>query len=356
MMLAIQRMEAHLGPTSRLYLSFMRKVGKRIDAMEQDTFMVAAAVLDPYTHYKLNLCNHTDYATSLTDAIAKILDPASALSAIDEVSKFRECQGRFGTRLAEEAAARMEPTQWWFQFGGDVPALQKCAMRICSQCVSSSGCERNWSAFALVHTKQRNRLLYDKLHKLVSVRYNLKIRAEEGQDQERDMDKEIDPSALLMDTTIFDETNPIMEWLNEDEEDPIIDGADAASAVFEKIRRLNSSRKASYVGKGNNNKRKRNDDEENEYVDTESEDDDEENEFVDTESEDNDGVSEDEEDDQSMQDHQEAQMQVEKETQIQVEKETPPSDDNLETRRSGRLVKKKTKDVNSLYPAVSQRK
>lgn len=225
----------------------------------------------------------------------------------------------------------MEPTQWWFQFGGDVPALQKCAMRICSQCVSSSGCERNWSAFALVHTKQRNRLLYDKLHKLVSVRYNLKIRAEEDQEKERDMDKEIDPSALLMDTTMFDETNPIMGWLNEDEEDPIIDGADAASAVFEKIRRLNSSRKASYVGKGNNNKRKRNDDEENEYVDTESEDDDEENEFVDTESEDNDGVSEDEEDDPSMQDQQEAQMQVEKKTQIQVEKEIPPSDGNLET-------------------------
>ncbi|XP_044362290.1 uncharacterized protein [Triticum aestivum] len=68
-----------------------------------------------------------DYATALTDAIAKILDPKGALSAIDEVSKFRECQGRFGTRLAQEAAARMEPTQWWFQFGGDVPALQKSA-------------------------------------------------------------------------------------------------------------------------------------------------------------------------------------------------------------------------------------
>lgn len=183
----------------------------------------------------------------------------------------------------------------------------------------------------------------------------MKIRAEEDQEKERDIDKEIDPSALLMDTTMFDETNPIMEWLNEDEEDPIIDGADAASAVFEKIRRLNSSRKASYVGKGNNNKRKRNDDEENEYVDTESEDDVEENEFVDSESEDNDGVSEDEEDDPSMQDQQEAQMQVEKETQIQVQKDAPPSDGNLETRRSVRLVKKKTKDVNSLYLAVSQR-
>ena len=176
----------------------------------------------------------------------------------------------------------------------------------------------------------------------------MKIRAEEDQEKERDIDKEVDPSALLIDTTMFDETNPIMEWLNEDEDDPIVDGADAASAVFEKIRRLNSSRKDSYVGtKGNKKKRKRNHDEENEYVETESEDDDEDNEYVDNESEDDDGVSEDDEDDQ--QDQQETQMQVEEETQVQVEKETQASIGNLETRRSGRLVRKKTKEVNSLY-------
>ncbi|KAE8795427.1 hypothetical protein D1007_29650 [Hordeum vulgare] len=279
----------------RLYLTFMRKVGKRIDAMEEDTFMVAAVVLDPYTHYKLNLCNHTDYATSLTDAIAKILDPVSALSTIDEVRKFRECQG--------------------------------------------SGCERNWSAFALVHTKQRNRLLYDKLDKLVSVRYNLKIRAEEDEGKERDIDKEIDPSALLMDTTMFDETNPIMEWLNEDVEDPIMHGADAASAVFEKIRHLNSRRKGSYVGsKGSNKKRKRSDDDENEFVETESEDDDGENKYVDNDIEDDDAVSEDDED--GLQDQLETQMQLEEETQVQVEKDTT-SIGNLETRRSGRRSRKR---------------
>ena len=176
----------------------------------------------------------------------------------------------------------------------------------------------------------------------------MKIRAEEDQEKERDIDKEIDPSALLMDTTMFDETNPIMEWLNEDVEDPIVDGADAASAVFEQIRRLNSSRKASYVGsKGNNKKRKRNDDDENEFLETESEDDEEENEYVDNDIEDDDGVSEDDEDDQ--QDQQETQMQVEEETQVQAEKETAASVGNLETRRSGRLVRKKTKEVNSLY-------
>ncbi|KAI5018254.1 hypothetical protein ZWY2020_043142 [Hordeum vulgare] len=213
-----------------------------------DVRVSVAAVLDPYTHYKLNLCNHTDYATSLTDAIAKILDP---------------------------------------------------------------------------------------------------IRAEEDEGKERDIDKEIDPSALLMDTTMFNETNPIMEWLNEDVQDPIMDGADAASAVFEKIRHLNSSRKASYVGsKGSNKKRKRSDDDENEFVETESEDDDGENEYVDNDIEDDDVVSEDDED--GLQDQLETQMQLEEETQVQVEKDTT-SIGSLETRRSGRLARKKTKHVHSLY-------
>ncbi|KAE8806043.1 hypothetical protein D1007_17841 [Hordeum vulgare] len=112
-------------------------------------------------------------------------------------------------------------------------------------------------------------------------------------EREREIDKEIDPSALLMDTTMFDETNPIMEWLIEDVEDPIMDGADAASAVFEKIRHLNSSRKASYVGSnGSNKKTKRSDDDENEFVETESEDDDGENEYVDNVIEDDDAASE----------------------------------------------------------------
>ncbi|KAF7103751.1 hypothetical protein CFC21_104708 [Triticum aestivum] len=138
-----------------------------------------------------------------------------------------------------------------------------------------------------------------------------------------------------------------MEWLNEDVEDPIVDGADAASAVFEQIRHLNSSRKASYVGsKGNNKKRKRNDDDENEFLETESEDDEEENEYVDNDIEDDDGVSEDDEDGE--QDQLETQMQIEEETQVQVQKEAPTSTGHLET-RSGRLIRKKTKNVNSLY-------
>ncbi|XP_044421117.1 uncharacterized protein [Triticum aestivum] len=231
----------------------------------------------------------------------------------------------------------------------EVPNLQKCALRIVSQCVSSSGCERNWSAFALVHTKQRNRLLYGKLHKLVSVRYNLKIRAEEEEDpvRENDKQKEVDACAMMMDTTMFDATNPMMEWLNEDEEHAILDGVDAASVVFEKIRLLNSSRKVSRLArKDNGRKRKRVEEEEDDYHD--SEDDDEENEELDLEIDDDDDSHDD---GASQSDGGDAPMQVEKDLTSQVGNNVEvTSDGSLVNRRSERVRQaKKVKEVTSLY-------
>ncbi|KAI4968299.1 hypothetical protein ZWY2020_057954 [Hordeum vulgare] len=43
---------------------------------------------------------------------------------------------------------------------------------------------------------------------------------EEDKDRVRENDKykEVDPCAMMMNTTMFDEANPMMEWLNEDEE------------------------------------------------------------------------------------------------------------------------------------------
>ena len=86
--------------------------------------------------------------------------------------------------------------------------------------MSSSGCERNWSTFALVHTKLRNRLSYDKLHKLVSVHYNLKLRIQQYEDdihslQDMQIQHEMDsdPYSMLMDAVVFDDRNPIMDWL-----------------------------------------------------------------------------------------------------------------------------------------------
>lgn len=344
MMTAIQKMSSHLGGGSQMLDRVMSKVSPRMKDMQNETLMVAAAVLDPFTHYRVNLSNLPEYASALTDVIEKIADPESALLAINEISTYRECRGRFRHSLARSSAERMAPTEWWFQFGGEVPNLQKWALRIVSQCVSSSGCERNWTAFALVHTKQRNRLLYCKLHKSVSVRYNLKLRAEEDEDIVKlsYREKEIDPCAVMMDTVMHDESNPMMEWLNEDEEHIVLDGSDAATAVLEEIRRLNSRRKASHLGRkeiSRKGKRVR-EDEEDEFIS--SEDDDEANGSMDID----DGDDGQEEDDES--DGEGLPRQAEKDARSQVNDIEVTRDENMVNRRSGRQAKK-VKDVNSLY-------
>jgi hypothetical protein len=94
-------------------------------------------------------------------------------------------------------------------FGYSTPALQKFAIRLVSQCASATGCERNWSTFAFIHTKVRNRLNYEKLHKLVYVNYNFRIQnSMDGGSRHDD-----DPFNRLMELTLVDTSNPIHEWM-----------------------------------------------------------------------------------------------------------------------------------------------
>ncbi|GKB68245.1 zf-BED domain-containing protein, partial [Tanacetum coccineum] len=43
---------------------------------------------------------------------------------------------------------------WWDSFGDDTPELKRFAMRVLSLTCSSSGCERNWSAFEMEESTQ----------------------------------------------------------------------------------------------------------------------------------------------------------------------------------------------------------
>ncbi|KAB2599991.1 hypothetical protein D8674_010262 [Pyrus ussuriensis x Pyrus communis] len=55
-----------------------------------------------------------------------------------------------------------------------------------TETTSSSACERNWSTFALIHTKQRNHLAYTRLEKIVFCYYNMKLKL---RDEEAEMNK-----------------------------------------------------------------------------------------------------------------------------------------------------------------------
>jgi hypothetical protein len=79
----------------------------------------------------------------------------------------------------------------------------------------------------LIHTKVHNRLSYKKLHMLVYVNYNLRIRLRQAS-----MYKRIeDPFDKLMELSLYDAQNPIRGWMKHgrSNEAPLLDEEDTQS-------------------------------------------------------------------------------------------------------------------------------
>ncbi|WVZ53635.1 hypothetical protein U9M48_004548 [Paspalum notatum var. saurae] len=205
-------------------------INRRTRYLVNGTLMSTAAGLDPYALYTSKLVKNPSVVFAVTMAIKKLASsPSEASMAIDQFTKTFSKQAKlFASLEARSSALRREtsPAEWWNSYGGQCKELQKIAIRIVSQCSSSSGCEQNWSTFALVHTKLRARLGYEKLEKLVYVHYNLKlcIKQFEGESDK----KEIDLCSMMMDLALFDENNPIMDWFSNSraESTPILDEYD----------------------------------------------------------------------------------------------------------------------------------
>ena len=62
------------------------------------------------------------------------------------------------------------------------PELALVGMRVLSQVISASSCERNWSAHGHVHTEVRNRLAPATTEKLVYVHSNSRAVTKSNQD------------------------------------------------------------------------------------------------------------------------------------------------------------------------------
>ncbi|XP_073223898.1 uncharacterized protein [Cicer arietinum] len=81
----------------------------------------------------------------------------------------------FGSPIANAALKTKPLSQWWESYGDERLELQTFAIRVLSLTCSLSGCERNWSAFEMVHTKRRNRLKEKTINDVVFVMANSKL-------------------------------------------------------------------------------------------------------------------------------------------------------------------------------------
>ncbi|XP_020249248.1 uncharacterized protein LOC109826637 [Asparagus officinalis] len=144
--------------------------------------------------FKKNLCE-TLYKRLYPD------DHATFTKIGDQIPNYQEQLRSFGDQFARRSATKDDcPVTWWRLYGNDTPELKKIAMKILGLTTSSSACERNWSTFEMIHTKKRNRLTHKKLHDLVFVKFNAKL---------KNKDAIIDRDPL----TAYDNEERVTEWL-----------------------------------------------------------------------------------------------------------------------------------------------
>ncbi|MCO5549218.1 hypothetical protein L7F22_002684 [Adiantum nelumboides] len=112
-----------------------------------------------------------------TEYIQKIVgDDVQLMKKLeDELLLYRNGSQWFGSPTASLRETQLEPVSWWEKYGIAAPNLRRIALRVLSQDCSSGPCEKNWSTWALFHTKKRNKLSTQQLERQVFCHCNLKL-------------------------------------------------------------------------------------------------------------------------------------------------------------------------------------
>ena len=111
----------------------------------------AAYLLNPYYHYNSDFKIDYEVRKGFYDCLDKLVEDPQERSTIDlQLNDFKNARGLFGCSTALANRQKMPPAEWWDSYGDGCSELKKFAIRILSLTCSSSGCERNWSAFEMV--------------------------------------------------------------------------------------------------------------------------------------------------------------------------------------------------------------
>lgn len=136
----------------------------------------AAYYLNPQLHYRPEFKADIEVRKGLMDCITRMVEDPEEQAKIEvQMHDFKKQIGYFGTKIAKLTLDKSTPADWWESVAFEYPELQRFAIRILSLTCSSSGCERNWSAFEMVHTKRRNRLKQKTMNDVVFVMANSRL-------------------------------------------------------------------------------------------------------------------------------------------------------------------------------------
>jgi hypothetical protein len=146
-----------------------------MDMMLMDLYY-AGVLLNSYLKHVLKIQENGDAKRAMNKMVHKLCSVLGVWfnNTMAELTKYKERRGPYSLVEAPDIQeAHLELFQWWHRVGGKI--LPKIAKRILSLTCSASSCERNWSMYAFVHSKSRNRLRVDKAEALVCIYTNLKL-------------------------------------------------------------------------------------------------------------------------------------------------------------------------------------
>ncbi len=111
----------------------------------------AGNYLNPMLHYHPDFKVDYEVKRGLYECLERLVGDLDVMGKVDlQLESFKTKSGLYGTPLAQLGLKTKTPSQWWESYGDQHPELQRFAIRVLSLTCSSSGCERNWSAFERV--------------------------------------------------------------------------------------------------------------------------------------------------------------------------------------------------------------
>ncbi|XP_057446323.1 uncharacterized protein LOC130738365 [Lotus japonicus] len=175
---AKEKIRTNFKDVKKRYESVWKIIDERWDKQLHRPLHAAGYYLNPYFHWDSNFKKEdVEVKEGLYSCMIKMVPNAVERKKIHaQLIVFHNRKGMFGLEDAQSVRKTVTPAKWWEAYGDHCPELRNFAIRVLSLTCSSSGCERNWSAFEMVHTKKRNKLHQKKMNDLVYVMYNLKLK------------------------------------------------------------------------------------------------------------------------------------------------------------------------------------
>ena len=135
-----------------------------------------AALLHP-AYKSPTICNDRELLSDRLEYMLRIVPVESHNALLEDMGCYVDQRGHmaFASPTCWRRESLVKPLFWWENFGYPLQNIQPYALRVLSQDCSSGACERNWSAYSLIHTKLRNKLSTRQMERLIYCRTNLRV-------------------------------------------------------------------------------------------------------------------------------------------------------------------------------------